>query len=234
MEKIEEIRKLKALLDQGAINEEEFNSIKSELISKETDTRTSKVSQTTSSLNKGDDMKNKTAAVSRTIEKPPVKTKSAKFEDGNATTVSLFKVILGLSVILGIVFWIRYDSFIAFIIATVISIGLAMAVARLFVPKLKPRNITLGILSAFLLLLIIFPIGAVNKSSSSSPSSSYSTDDIPCLHCKFCKKVVYGNPHEDITCYTIEPDGIGMVFFNSGTKYAFCSEQCAILYRSIE
>ncbi len=118
----------------------------------------------------------KKSAESSEVQHKSVKSESREFEAGNETTVNLFKMVLGLCVILGIIFWIRYDSFIAFIIVTVISIGLAMAVVRLLVPKLKARNIILGLFGVFLLLLILIPIGTDNNSSSNSKSTESSTE----------------------------------------------------------
>lgn len=175
MDTIDEIKRLKALLDQGAITEEEYTSIKMKLISKESCEKGKSLSPNEPKLNVEHTSKKKGSHKSPNSKKVSGRNKSREFETGNNTTVRLFKFALGLSVILGLLFWDRYDNFVAFIITTVISTGLAIAVARFLVPKLILRNITLGILSAFLLLLIFVPIGAVNKSSSSSSSSNPSS-----------------------------------------------------------
>ena len=162
MEKMEEIRKLKSLLDQGAISEEEFSILKKRVLS---------------SIQEIDAKKD----LSAKAKKPPKKKVVSKgFEPGNEITVNLLKIALGLSLGAGVFFWIRYESFVAFIILALIGIGVSMAIPKL-IPKLLLRNLLLGLVSVVMVLLIVFPIGGTSSSSSessSSHSSSIKTDDL--------------------------------------------------------
>jgi hypothetical protein len=235
MDTIEEIKKLKSLLDQGAITVDEFDKLKKKILSSESDSIDFQKPDKQPSIHKEilagaisepkkttKEAKKKSSSVKKPIEKG---SQTEEFQEPNEATKKIFKACLVLDLLLGIIFWYRYDSIIAFFICVIISIPLTLITVRL-IPKLSLRNFSLIAQVIILLLLISIPIGSVNNASNSD-SSETSADDRPVLHCKWCKKVIIGEPHEDLNDYTIEPDGIGIIIFNSGTKYGYCSETCA-------
>lgn len=167
MNKIEEIKKLKTLLDEGAITEDEFNSLKKGIIS--TDAKAKEIL-----LNENSDLRNQKKEQlvapdtnNKTFKKKVVykernensvyKNNSTEWEDNNTATLNLSKISWGFGLVLGIVFAFRYN-FYAFLLAIGLSIGASVAINKL-VPKLLYRNISLGLLSVVLVLLIIYPIG---------------------------------------------------------------------------
>ena len=144
---------------------------------------------------------------------------------GNATTANLFKIGVGLSIILGFVFLIRYDSFIALLIIIASAIGGLFGINKAVLQVTK-RNLLLGALNILLVVLILVPIGKVTDYS--SKSSSGSTDDIAYMKCRYCGKEIVEKNNQGIMCYTCEPDGIGVLTFYSGSKYdVYCSKECA-------
>lgn len=186
MDKIKEIIKLKELLEQGAITTEEFNSLKNKVLSGETDSTRSQQVVTTSVIQdeilpavktKQKKATREPGKKSSTREKPVIKgTQKEIFQEPGTGTIKLVKICLGLGVLLGIIFWYRYDSFIAFLGAAITSIALTLSVARL-INKLISRNLVLVAQCIILFLLIIFPVGNVkNISASGSESSSSSSD----------------------------------------------------------
>lgn len=202
MNKSDEIKKLKSLLDDGAITEEEFNTLKKNLIS-----------QYSESINA--ESENKSI-------KQNVRQSSIKNNERNALTASLYNIGRGLGIILGIVFWIRYESFIAFLISIILSIVGLFWINKIVLQVTK-RNLFLGALNLLFLLLIIIPIG-----NNSSMSASESTDDIAYMKCRYCGEELIEKNNQGIMSYTSEPDGIGILTFYSGSRYdVYCSEECA-------
>jgi hypothetical protein len=167
MNKIEEIKKLKSLLDEGAITQDEFDSLKKSIISTETKAKDTLVNQNSNLTNEKQkqlikpDTGNKTyrekTDSKRKDENSAYKNNSTEWEDNNEATLNLSRISWVFGLVLGIVFAFRYN-FYAFLLAIGLSIGASIAINRL-VPKLLHRNMLLGGLSVVLLLLIIFPIG---------------------------------------------------------------------------
>ncbi|WP_319482903.1 hypothetical protein [uncultured Draconibacterium sp.] len=144
---------------------------------------------------------------------------------GNATSTNLFKIGAGLSIVLGFVFLIRYDSFIALLVIITLAIGGLFWIRKTTFHVAK-RNLLLGALNILVVVLILVPIGKVTDYS--SKSSSDSTDDIAYMKCRYCGKEIVEKNNQGIMCYTSEPDGIGVLTFYSGSKYdVYCSEECA-------
>jgi hypothetical protein len=190
MNKIEEIQKLKSLLDQGAITQEEFDSLKKNIISAsvqakdsipngsinidckekillETPVTTQKIVKKTT----GNKTNKTKAASNKRNEKTYSKSNSTEWEAGNEVTTNLVKLSWAISIIIGIIFWVRYDSFIAFIFIAGLSIAASIAIPKL-APKLVHKNMFLGMLCIVMVLLIIFPIGNTSKLSVSGSSDN--------------------------------------------------------------
>ena len=159
MEKIEEIKKLKSLLDQGAISEEEFKILKDRLISSDEVSviPEKKVSASAPKVSQSE---------KKVVKKPSAKKKAKNvgFEAANEFTLNLFKIGLALSALTGIIFWIRYENITALIIVAVLGIGLILAIPRT-IPRLLHRNLLLALVNIGLLLLIIYPIGNTSSFS---------------------------------------------------------------------
>jgi hypothetical protein len=184
---IEEIKKLKSLLDQGAISEEEFNLLKKKVLSKAIVSEEPQKTDLSSPAQNGmvsdpvnyqKTVNKETKKESSNIKKPLKNVEKTKeFQAGNEWTRHLLKIGWGLSLVLGIIFWYRYDSFIAFLITIIISITLTFLVARI-IPKLRKRNSTLLIQSVILFLLIIIPIGTIDNMKETDNSSSNKSEQI--------------------------------------------------------
>jgi hypothetical protein len=182
MDTIEEIKKLKALLDQGAITTEEFNELKKKALSGETDSIESRKTNTSSTQDNSGKVKEEITKKSSTVKKPIRKGKqSDRFQDYNEWTVHLSKIGFGLGLVSGIIFWVRYDSFIAFLLLIISSIALTIAIFRL-IPKLKIRNLTLLVQSVVLILLILIPIGTINsmRGNGDNDSTSPNSETVYC------------------------------------------------------
>ena len=195
MDTIEEIKKLKALLDQGAITTVEFNELKKNVLSGETDSIESRKTNTSSTQDNSIKIQKEFKKKSSTGKKTIKKGKNPKgFQEPNEGTLWLIKICLGLGLLTAIIFWYRYDSFIAFLITAIISIALTMVSARLIF-KLRLRNLTLAIQSVILFLLIIIPIGAINTLKQTN-SGSVNESSSPSSETKYCSKhgVMY-NPN---------------------------------------
>jgi hypothetical protein len=185
MDAIEEIKKLKALLDNGAITTEEFNELKKKVLSEETHSKEPQKPVTPSSIhkemlsgaiNEPKKVSKETKKKSSTVKKPLKKGNPKEdFQEPNEATTKMFKACLVLDLLLGIIFWYRYDSIIAFLICLIISIPLTLITVRI-IPKLSLRNLSLIAQIIILLLLIIIPIGNVNNTSSADSSSTSSTE----------------------------------------------------------
>lgn len=227
MNKIEELKKLKALLEDGAITKDEFNELKKELLKDSSSVSDSEENRSGSDKNRvKNDNRKKTIPKNKTQSKQ-TKTAANKFDgfqEPNEFTEGLFYIVSGASLLLFVMFWVRY-SLVVGVVSAVIAFGISFLVGR-FVPKLLVRNLSLAGLILLFGFLIFKPIG--NTAENPAPADTQtSADERPVLHCKWCKKVIIGEPYEDLYNYTIEPDGIGIIIFNSGTKYGYCSEECA-------
>lgn len=228
MDTIEEIKKLKALLDQGAINEEEFNSLKKKVLSEINDLKEDKETISSTSTTETIPAQKKKKKPSPDVKKPTSKGKKVEeVQTGAEWTEILAYFVLAAAILLSLVFWIRYNSFWIFLIALAISILIPWRIGKV-TPKAIHKNLYFVALIAMYIILISYPIGIKKSASSSSSTSESSSTDggtrTSVLHCIWCKKTV--TKQGAIICYTSEPDGCGLVQFYGGTKYAFCSDEC--------
>lgn len=186
MDTIEEIKKLKALLDKGAITDEEFSTLKKGVLSTNEVSETPKRKKVTSSP-KTNQVNLSAVKKTSTNYKKPSRKKVAEgiSETGNQITVNLLKIGIILSVITGIFFWIRYDRFFALLIVALIGIGASLAIPKL-VPKVLVKNLLLGLVNVVLLLLLVFPIG--NVESNASTNSSQQGSGIDRSKMNYCSK----------------------------------------------
>lgn len=171
MDSIEEIKKFKSLLDQGAITQDEFTALKIQLLSKKPESFVQEKSVDTTSSSYDEQKqalgtKPLTNFQNTSYNEDP----SEGFDAGIETAKKLFKFSIGLSVLVGIIFWYRYDSFIAFLIVTVVSISVIYNLNKL--NNFKQINYILGLIIAVLLILIIIPIGGNSGSSSTNSSAN--------------------------------------------------------------
>jgi len=175
MDIIEDLKGLKNLLDKGAITEEEFNSLKKKILSKDTGKNELNTSSSDSPLKETRITEQKPDAEPPKVETTAAESESTEFEAGNGTTIKIFKWGLGLCLLLGGVFWARYDSIIAALISTVVSIGVVLFVTRK-ISRLRTRNITLGLISMALILVMVVPVGGNKSSDNSSSVNAISTE----------------------------------------------------------
>lgn len=212
MKKSDKILKLKNLLKKGAINEEEFNTLKKKLLNSE------------SIDNKNVGYKEKFS----TGDRDKIKSKkNNNFEEGNDSTLTLGKLCLGGGFVTSMVLWGRYGNVAVFITFLILSIGVTILLARL-VPKTKFRNLFLSLLLIFYVLAVAVPVG--NTVSHSSSGSSYS--EATYHKCQFCGKERTSGNNEGLIIYTKEPDGIGSVHMTPDSERSggFCSVECARFY----
>lgn len=175
MDIIEDIKGLKNLLDQGAITEEEFNSLKKNILSKDTGKNELNISSSQSSLIETSVNEQKTEAESLKAPTAPTGSEITEFEAGNETTIKIFKWGIGLCLLLGGVFWVRYDSLVAMLISAILSVTTVLLVTRK-IAKVKTRNLTLGAISLALVLLMVVPVGERSSSGNSGSVSAFSTE----------------------------------------------------------
>lgn len=175
MDIIEDIKGLKNLLDKGAITEEEFNSLKKKILSKDTGKNELNTSSSESPLKETRITDQKPDVESSKVETTAAESESTEFEAGNGTTIKIFKWGLGMCLLLGGVFWVRYDSIIAALISTVMSIGAVLFVSRK-ISRVRTRNITLGLISMALILVMVVPVGGNKSSDNSSSVNAISTE----------------------------------------------------------
>jgi len=228
MNKVEEIKKLKSLLDQGAISEDEFTVLKKELLSQKTDFNKANEVLPPNTSNQQENSQNNSEEViiePLTYVKKPSKKKIAvpKNEESNDNTDIFIASGIVASLFTSIRFWVRFESFAAFIIVLTIGVAISLTIPKV-VHKSFLKNLLLGLVSFAMLILLAVPIGNDTKSTSSTEVSEY---ERPSLYCKWCKKWTFGKPYENLYDYTIEPDGIGIIIFNTGEKFGYCSKECA-------
>lgn len=178
MDKIQEIRELKALLDEGAINDDEFNMLKREVLSKSAATNNSKSISPSSLQKKSNNINDKVKKTSHKTQKQKVNV-SDEYQESNDYTATFFYIARASGVLLGIVFGVRYNSFLAFILITAFTIGLTYIIYRL-VRKLSMRNFFLISLVVICIVLVANPIGSKYDYSSSNSSNSSSGTDLYC------------------------------------------------------
>lgn len=200
--------KLNNLLEQGAINQEEFDKLKVYVLQE--NSHNSKNSTDKFNLNEDN--------------------KANKFEPPNDHTTYLSRMGIIGGVVTGIILGVRYNSLAIFLVCSIIFITISLIVSR-FIARRIFRNSILGLILVTYLLAIAFPIGntvSYNPSNSRNTTATYHK-------CQFCKKVRTAGS-DGLPVHTIEPDGIGLVFIypNSSRTSGFCSRNCAIAYRSLE
>jgi hypothetical protein len=175
MDIIEDIKGLKNLLDKGAITEEEFNSLKKKILSKDTGRNELNTSSSESSLKETRITQQKPDGESAKVESTAAESETTEFEAGNGTTIKIFKWGLGLCLLLGGVFWVRYDSIFAMLVSTVISVATVLFVSRK-ISRVRTRNITLGLISLAVILLMVIPVSGKNSSDNSGSVNAISTE----------------------------------------------------------
>jgi hypothetical protein len=179
MDLIEEIKSLKNLLDQGAITEEEFNSLKKRILSKESGNSELNHSSLQPSPEETIITDQRPEPDSFNSKAADLKSGSGEFEAGNETTVKIFKWGLVLCFLLGVVFWMRYDSILALLISIGISLTSVLFVSRK-VLRVKTRNLTLGLICLVLILLMVVPVGGTGSSDTAGSvkaTSAVQTDN---------------------------------------------------------
>ena len=176
MDIIEEIKKLKTLLDQGAISHEEFETLKQKVLSNKSQSIKTKPQVSSSSSTQSKLNANKNSNSSNNAIQVDGETNANGFEAGNEKTAKLLKYCLWLSLILGFVFAGRYESVIAFLIALAISVSITLVISGL-IPKLNQRNFLLGVLLIFYILMVFIPIGGNTSNSSSEQTNEQPSHD---------------------------------------------------------
>lgn len=164
---IDEIKGLKNLLDQGAISDEDFSFLKRKILSKDSGCPEYKISSIQQSLKDVNTIEHITVSGTKKAKATSPKTVSRAYEAGNQTTVKIFKGGLGLCLLLGVVFWVRYDSIRALLISITLSIACLLTVTRA-VSGTKARNLSLGLTCILLILLISVPIGGTGSDNTGS------------------------------------------------------------------
>jgi len=167
MDIIDEIKGLKNLMDQGAISEEEFSLLKRKIMSNDSGTPEYNNSSLQPSFKEVNAIRHKPVSGSLKAKATAPKTKSFEYETGNQTTVKIFKWGLVLCLLVGVVFWVRYDSIWALLISTVFSLASVLTVSRT-IPRVQNRNRTLGIICLALILLVFIPIGDTSSDNTGS------------------------------------------------------------------
>ena len=176
MDIVEELKRLKSLLDQGAITDGEFASLKKKVLAKEASREEPKQHSSAPSAPKEQysDEREKEAEPSIRATAVP-ESESSIFEAGNDITVKIFKWGLGLCLLLGVVFWVRYDSIAAMLVSAAMSVA-ALALVTRKVTRVKVRNVSLGVISLVIILLIIVPIGGTGSSGNSGSANALATE----------------------------------------------------------
>ena len=186
MDKIEGLNKLKSLLNKGAITKEEFELLKKDLlVQKNISTAQEGINTPIQTANNTQQNKQeKKPAVAKSTSGKSKKKRG--FEERNGISQALLNLCIGTGIILGIVFWVRYDSFVAFLVTSILSIATGIIVVKV-VPKLLSTNLLLLLTSAVIVLLIVFPIGDVQKASSTSNAGSSSSSSSTSSN-QYCSK----------------------------------------------
>jgi hypothetical protein len=86
------------------------------------------------------------------------------------------KWVLGLCLLLGVVFWVRYDSIIVLLISTVLSLATLLTVSRR-ISRVKTRNLTLGVISMALIMFMVVPIGGTDAAFEGSSLKMFVNSD---------------------------------------------------------
>lgn len=216
MSKIDEIKRLKDLLDQGALTEEEFRIMKNEVMNTPTNQqKESQLPEIKPVVKK--DSKQRNPAV------PGVKTSSGKsnnnyWEPGNDHTAFLLKIGILSAIVSAVSLGLKTENILLSIIAGVIFIG-----SLFFFPKLINRmiirNLSLaGFISLFVIVTII-PFGTGNSSYSSSTDSYAPVEKT--RNCQWCGKSYTGNGYFHLLDDCVPGDP------NLGTG-GMCSKKCCM------
>lgn len=175
MDIVEEIKRLKNLLDQGALTEEEFTSLKKKILLKDSFRDEQKHNTAPSVPQEQYLPEREKEAEASTSDIAVTESESTIFEAGNETTIKIFKWGLGLSLLLGGVLWVRYDSIAAMLVGAALSIA-ALAFVSRRVSKVKVRNFSLRMISMFIILVIIIPIGGTRSNEKSGSVNALATE----------------------------------------------------------
>jgi hypothetical protein len=208
MDIIEDLKGIKNLLDAGAITGEEFNALKKKILSKDTGWNKLENSLESSPIAE-EKMTGKKVSVTPSINQiTSAQTKPENYEEGNETTIKFFRFGVALGVLLSIIFWVRYGSFVVMIISAILSIGAILVVYRKIL-KVKSRNISLGLLSLLFLLLTVTPIGGNSSSKKSLNLSQYESavSDGQSEDDKYVRDYIISHKFTDIengTAFTLE------------------------------
>jgi len=227
MKIIEEIQKLKALLDQGAINNYEFNLLKKKVLSERIDTKESQKSMPLTSTSKTIPVQEETKNSSfDEVHKPIIKDKkSEEYESATILTEILSPSVLLIALGLSIVLWVRYDNFWIFLIFLAVSYFFPIRISRV-TPKVSKRNLYLSLLIVFYGILILVPIDY--PFSKSSPSSEQSSETPVNNADKEVRDFIISNNFKDIengVAFTLEFSDShggwnGIMTFSMGSCYA--------------
>lgn len=220
MTKLEEIQKLKSLFDQGAITQEEFDSIKKNIISAGVEAKESISLRNANATyeenvfagNAGDSTKIEYPSTTNKTnnKKPYYRSISTGREGNNGVTKFLLFICVSLSIVAGAYFGgDKYKSFIIFLIIAGFSIAVAYTIPKL-TPKRLNRNLLLGLQAIVLILINIeafenpIPFSPSYESGSSSgSSSSYSSGS---RTCSWCGKSYTGNGYMHFGTGCVEGD----------------------------
>jgi hypothetical protein len=169
MKEIDELFKLRELLEQGAISDDEYKVLKGTILdSSKLDDKTVESPKLKQSMQK----QKPAAAKSKQVR---AKIKPESVESGWTNLWVGIGVLAGL--LLGLVFIFRYDTFIALVLPIGLALGIIFILKR-FVTKNLVRNLSLFGINALLVLLITFPIGdpvSYESSGTSSGTDMYCT-----------------------------------------------------------
>lgn len=184
MDQIEELVRLKTLLDKGAITEEEFNFLKKKIINQTGEQPVPKTSEAVRPVvekkisPQKDEIpqKEKINSPEITVKTETPAADKTEYETGTEMTGNLAKIGIGILLILVVVFWVRYKSFIIAIITGIVLFG-TLYLNGEFTKKVKRRNLNIGIVILVSLLLILIPVGKKAESSSSGEQTNESPVD---------------------------------------------------------
>ena len=194
MDKVAEIKKIKELLDSGAITHEEFKSLKKQVIDFRENQSEDEVTTTqlqnkspvkediaTHSANRDSTNQTQKESFSRfdkdEIGNKDIKvTRQVEYEPGNKTSRRFFRSNIVLSIILGLTILGSIDSFIVFFLITGAGIGLSFIILRIL--NRQTRNTVLVSFTCLLLSLIFVPNYNTTSAGVSSNVSSSRVDDM--------------------------------------------------------
>ena len=173
--KIDELKKLKNLLDEGAINEDEFIFLKNQIISNQKESNTSENSIKEGFLPQPEINYVPDNTIDVNIKETTInKSHYNDWQEGNHATGLLFKCGILLSIIAGLAFWEKYN-FASFIVLSGISITGIVLLNK--VNKVMNRNLYLGLICVGLVFLGVFSLGSHYDFSFNTTNNSTSQED---------------------------------------------------------